>query len=201
MDNQKNIFPIFDQIVGRKEKEQLLNQTAKVIWMTGLSGSGKSTIAIALEKELTQKGFLTQVLDGDNIRTGINNNLGFSDADRTENIRRIAEVSKLFVNCGVITINCFVSPTNAIRNAAKEIIGAENFVEVFIDTPLEICEQRDVKGLYKKARAGEIKDFTGINAPFEVPENAAIVVKTANKTVEESVNTILKDILTLITKK
>jgi len=201
MDNQKNIFPIFDQIIGRKEKEQLLNQTAKVIWMTGLSGSGKSTIAIALEKELAQKGFLTQVLDGDNIRTGINNNLGFSDADRTENIRRIAEVSKLFVNCGVITINCFVSPTNTIRNAAKEIIGAEDFVEVFIDTPLEICEQRDVKGLYKKARAGEIKDFTGINAPFEVPENAAIVVKTANKTVEESVNTILKDILPLITKK
>ncbi|KJS06959.1 MAG: adenylylsulfate kinase [Flavobacteriales bacterium BRH_c54] len=201
MDNQKNIFPIFDQIVGRKKKEQLLNQTAKVIWMTGLSGSGKSTIAIALEKELAQKGFLTQILDGDNIRTGINNNLGFSDADRTENIRRIAEVSRLFVNCGVITINCFVSPTNAIRNAAKEIIGAENFVEVFIDTPLEICEQRDVKGLYKKARAGEIKDFTGINAPFEVPENAAIIVKTANKTVEESVNTILKEILPLITKK
>ena len=201
MKNQENIFPIFDQIVGRKEKEQLLNQTAKVIWMTGLSGSGKSTIAIALEKELVQKGFLTQVLDGDNIRTGINNNLGFSDADRTENIRRIAEVSKLFVNCGVITINCFVSPTNAIRNAAKEIIGKEDFVEVFIDTPIEICEQRDVKGLYKKARAGEIKDFTGINAPFEVPENATIVVKTANKTVEASVNTILKEILPLITKK
>lgn len=201
MKNQENIFPIFDQIVGRKEKEQLLNQTAKVIWMTGLSGSGKSTIAIALEKELVQKGFLTQVLDGDNIRTGINNNLGFSDADRTENIRRIAEVSKLFVNCGVITINCFVSPTNAIRNAAKEIIGKEDFVEVFIDTPLEICEQRDVKGLYKKARAGEIKDFTGINAPFEAPENTAIVVKTAHKTVEESVNTILAQILPLITKK
>lgn len=201
MKNQENIFPIFEQIVGRKEKEQLLNQTAKVVWMTGLSGSGKSTIAIALEKELVQKGFLTQVLDGDNIRTGINNNLGFSDADRTENIRRIAEVSKLFVNCGVITINCFVSPTNAIRNAAKEIIGKEDFVEVFIDTPIEICEQRDVKGLYKKARAGEIKDFTGINAPFEVPENAAIVVKTANKTVEESVNTILEQILPLITKK
>lgn len=201
MDNQKNIFPIFDQIVGRKEKELLLNQTAKVIWMTGLSGSGKSTIAIALEKELAQKGFLTQVLDGDNIRTGINNNLGFSDADRTENIRRIAEVSKLFVNCGVITINCFVSPTNDIRNAAKEIIGAENFVEVFIDTPLEICEQRDVKGLYKKARAGEIKDFTGVNAPFEAPENATIVVKTANKTVEESVNTIVEKILPLISQK
>ncbi|MCW8898665.1 MAG: adenylyl-sulfate kinase [Flavobacteriales bacterium] len=201
MDNQKNIFPIFDQIVGRKEKEQLLNQTAKVIWMTGLSGSGKSTIAIALEKELAQKGFLTQVLDGDNIRTGINNNLGFSGADRTENIRRIAEVSKLFVNCGVITINCFVSPTNDIRNAAKEIIGDEDFVEVFIDTPIEICEQRDVKGLYKKARAGEIKDFTGVNAPFETPENATIVVKTANKTVEESVNTIVEKILPLISQK
>lgn len=201
MNNQKNIFPIFDQIVGRKEKEQLLNQTAKVIWMTGLSGSGKSTIAIALEKELVQKGFLTQVLDGDNIRTGINNNLGFSDADRTENIRRIAEVSKLFVNCGVITINCFVSPTHAIRNAAKQIIGEDDFVEVFIDTPLEICEQRDVKGLYKKARAGEIKDFTGINAPFEAPENAAIIVKTANKTIEESVNTILEQILPIISKK
>ena len=119
----------------------------------------------------------------------------------TNNLETSAEVSKLFVNCGVITINCFVSPTNTIRNAAKEIIGAENFVEVFIDTPLEICEQRDVKGLYKKARAGEIKDFTGINAPFEVPENAAIIVKTANKTVEESVNTISKDILPLITKK
>lgn len=201
MKNQENIFPIFDQIVGRKEKEQLLNQTAKVIWMTGLSGSGKSTIAIALEKELVQKGFLTQVLDGDNIRTGINNNLGFSDADRTENIRRIAEVSKLFVNCGVITINCFVSPTHAIRNAAKQIIGEDDFVEVFIDTPLEICEQRDVKGLYKKARAGEIKDFTGINAPFEAPENAAIIVKTANKTIEESVNTILEQILPIISKK
>ncbi|MDT8411762.1 MAG: adenylyl-sulfate kinase [Vicingaceae bacterium] len=201
MKNQENIFPIFDQIVGRKEKEQLLNQTAKVIWMTGLSGSGKSTIAIALEKELAQKGFLTQVLDGDNIRTGINNNLGFSDADRTENIRRIAEVSKLFVNCGIITINCFVSPTNAIRNAAKEIIGAADFIEVFIDTPIEICEQRDVKGLYKKARAGEIKDFTGINAPFEAPENATVVVKTANKTVEESVSNILDQISPLITKK
>jgi len=138
------------------------------------------------------------VLDGDNIRAGINNNLGFSEDDRKENIRRIAEVSKLFLNCGVVTINCFVSPTNEIRQQAKEIIGAEDFLEVFINTPLEICEQRDVKGLYKKARAGEIKDFTGINAPFEAPTHPFLDVKTEDKTVEQSVNEILNKVLPLI---
>ena len=199
MKRQENIFPIFDKIAGRAEKEQFLNQKSKVIWMTGLSGSGKTTIAIALEKELLQRGFFTQVLDGDNIRVGINNNLGFSEEDRTENIRRIAEVSKLFLNCGVITINCFVSPTKAIRENAKKIIGASNFIEVFIDTPIEICEQRDVKGLYKKARAGEIKDFTGINAPFEAPTNAKVVIKTKNKTVTQSVDDLLLVVLPLIT--
>jgi adenylylsulfate kinase len=199
MKRQENIFPIFDKIAGRAEKEQFLNQKSKVIWMTGLSGSGKTTIAVALEKELLQRGFFTQVLDGDNIRVGINNNLGFSEEDRTENIRRIAEVSKLFLNCGIITINCFVSPTKAIRENAKKIIGASDFIEVFIDTPIEICEQRDVKGLYKKARAGEIKDFTGINAPFEAPTHADIVVVTKNKTVEESVTVVLNAILPLIT--
>jgi len=199
MKRQENIFPIFDKIAGRAEKEQFLNQKSKVIWMTGLSGSGKTTIAIALEKELLQRGFFTQVLDGDNIRVGINNNLGFSEEDRTENIRRIAEVSKLFLNCGVITINCFVSPTKTIRENAKKIIGALDFIEVFIDTPIEICEQRDVKGLYKKARAGEIKDFTGINAPFEAPTNAKVVIKTKNKTVTQSVDDLLLVVLPLIT--
>jgi len=199
MKRQENIFPIFDKIARRAEKEQFLNQKSKVIWMTGLSGSGKTTIAIALEKELLQRGFFTQVLDGDNIRVGINNNLGFSEEDRTENIRRIAEVSKLFLNCGVITINCFVSPTKAIRENAKKIIGAPDFIEVFIDTPIEICEQRDVKGLYKKARAGEIKDFTGINAPFEAPTNAKVVIKTKNKTVTQSVDDLLLVVLPLIT--
>jgi len=199
MKRQENIFPIFDKIAGRAEKEQFLNQKSKVIWMTGLSGSGKTTIAIALEKELLQRGFFTQVLDGDNIRVGINNNLGFSEEDRTENIRRIAEVSKLFLNCGVITINCFVSPTKAIRENAKKIIGAPDFIEVFIDTPIEICEQRDVKGLYKKARAGEIKDFTGINAPFEAPTNAKVVIKPKNKTVTQSVDDLLLVVLPLIT--
>lgn len=201
MKHQQNIFPIFDKLVGRRKKEQLLNQKAKVIWMTGLSGSGKTTIAIELEKELLKRGFFTQVLDGDNVRAGINNNLGFSEEDRTENIRRIAEVSKLFLNCGIITINCFVSPTKTIRENAKKIIGATDFIEVFIDTPIEICEQRDVKGLYKKARAGEIKDFTGINAPFEAPTNAKVVVETKNKTITQSVDDLLLAILPLITYK
>jgi len=166
-----NIFTLFDEMLQREDKENFLKQRAKVIWMTGLSGSGKSTIAKVLERRLHAEGFLCQMLDGDNIRAGINSNLGFSDADRSENIRRISEVSKLFLNCGVITINCFVSPTIAIRQLAKDIIGQDDFIEVFINTPLEVCEARDVKGLYKKARAGEIKDFTGIDAPFEAPEH------------------------------
>ena len=191
---ETNIHPIFDQILSREEKENLLKQKGLVIWMTGLSGSGKSTIAIGLEKKLFEKGILTQVLDGDNVRTGINNNLAFSEEDRTENIRRIAEVSKLFLNCGIVCINCFVSPTIEIRSNAKKIIG-NDFVEVFINTPIEECEKRDVKGLYKKARAGEIKDFTGINAPFEAPTNPDIEIKTVGKTIDESVNELLNQIL------
>jgi adenylylsulfate kinase len=199
--NSNNIHPLLDQIVQREQKEDLLKQKAKTFWLTGLSGSGKSTIAIGVEKELYKKGYLTQVLDGDNIRSGINNNLGFSEEDRFENIRRIAEVSKLFINCGIITINSFVSPTSAIRSQARKIIGDENFVEVYINTPLEICEQRDVKGLYKKARRGEIKDFTGIDAPFEEPLNPEIEIKTAQQNVEQSVNDLLEKILPLIKKK
>ena len=197
----RNIYSVFDELLPRSAKERLLNQKAKVLWLTGLSGSGKTTIAKHLEKELHKEGFLTQLLDGDNIRTGINNNLGFSEADRTENIRRIAEVSRLFLNCGVITINSFVSPTIAIRKQAKDIIGEEDFIEVFIDTPLEICEQRDIKGLYKKARAGEIKDFTGISSPFENPKNPDIIVKTENKSVEESAKEILNYLNPIINYK
>jgi len=198
-DEGNNIFSVFDEILSKEDKENLLKQKGITIWMTGLSGSGKTTIAKGLEKTLHQKGFLTELLDGDNIRTGINNNLGFSEADRTENIRRIAEVSKLFTHCGVITINCFVSPTNQIRNLAKTIIGNENFFEVFIDTPLEECERRDVKGLYAKARKGEIKDFTGISAPFETPENPNITIKTVGKTAEECINELEIEILKLVT--
>lgn len=196
-----HIHPVFDAILGRKDKQALLKQQSVVIWFTGLSGSGKTTIAIALEQELNKQGVLTQVLDGDNIRAGINNNLGFSEDDRRENIRRIAEVTKLFLDCGIVTINCFVSPTNEIREQAKTIIGENDFLEIFINTPLEICEQRDVKGLYKKARAGEIKDFTGISSPFEAPVNPFLAIKTANRTVEESVKEILDKVLTKIHSK
>lgn len=197
----ENIHSMLDRIIPREQKEKLLHQKAKVFWLTGLSGSGKSTIAIGVEQALHKKGYLSQILDGDNIRSGINNNLGFSDEDRRENIRRIAEVSKLFINCGIITINSFVSPTRVIRGQAREIIGEEDFVEVFINTPLDICEVRDVKGLYKKARRGEIKEFTGISAPFEEPLNPAIEIKTAKQSVEQSVNELLKKILPLIEKK
>jgi len=186
------IFPT-EKILQRADKEQLLKQKGMAIWFTGLSGAGKTTIAIALEKEIYEKGFLTQILDGDNIRSGINSNLGFSDADRIENIRRIAEVTKLFVECGIITICCFVSPTEEIRTIAKNIIGKNDFVEVFVNTPLEICEKRDVKGLYAKARKGEIKDFTGINAPFEKPENPTIEITDA-LSIEECVKKILAKI-------
>ena len=194
-----NIHPIFDRVIQKSEKENLLKQNGIVIWLTGLSGSGKSTIAIGLEQKLFNEGFLTQVLDGDNIRAGINSNLGFSDDDRIENIRRIAEVSKLFLNCGIVCINCFVSPTIAIRKQAREIIG-DGFIEVFINTPIEICEQRDVKGLYKKARAGEIKDFTGISSPFEAPQTAEIEIKTENKSITESVEELYKKVIGLIKK-
>lgn len=193
-----NIHPVFDRILGREEKEEFLKQNSKVIWMTGLSGSGKTTIAIGLEKELQKRGFLTQILDGDNIRTGINKNLGFSEEDRSENIRRIAEVSKLFVNCGVIAINCFVSPTIEIRKNAKEIIGDNDFLEVYVNAPYSVCEERDVKGLYKKARNGEIKNFTGLDAPFEAPENPFLEIKTSEMTAEESVQKVVDTILPLL---
>ena len=179
----------------------MLRQRSAVVWMTGLSGSGKSTVAKGVEKKLHEAGFLTQVLDGDNVRTGINNNLGFSPEDRTENIRRIAEVAKLFVECGIITICSFVSPTLAIRQNASDIIGDGDFLEIYINAPLEVCEARDVKGLYKKARAGEIKQFTGIDAPFEAPENPALEVKTAEMTIDESVKLVCDFLLPLITFK
>ncbi len=196
----KNIYSVFDELLQRSDKEDLLSQRSKVIWLTGLSGSGKTTLAKYLEKELHQLGFLTQVLDGDNIRTGINNNLGFSIDDRTENIRRIAEVSKLFINCGIITINSFVSPTDAIRKIAKEIIGEKDFLEIFVATSLEECEKRDTKGLYLKARQGKIKNFTGIDAPFEHPEQPDLIIETTNKTIAQSGEQLLIFVLMHIKK-
>ena len=190
-----HIHPVFDRLLHRADKEALLGQRGLCIWMTGLSGSGKSTIAAELERRLHAEGIHTMVLDGDNVRTGINSNLGFSEADRTENIRRIAEVAKLFVGNGTVTICCFVSPTIVVRAQARAIIGAADFVEVFIDTPLEECERRDVKGLYAKARAGEVKDFTGISAPFEAPPSADIVIHTVGRSVEENASNLLNAIL------
>lgn len=193
--NENHIYPIFDRMLQRSDREDLLKQKGMMIWFTGLSGSGKSTLAIALERELHQRGILCRILDGDNIRSGINNNLGFSNEDRIENIRRIAEVSKLFVDTGVVTLAAFISPTNDIRQLATNIIGCEDFIEVFVDTPLSVCEERDVKGLYKKARAGEIKEFTGISSPFEAPENPDLSIDTSAQSLEESVKQLLAYIL------
>ena len=190
-----NIYPIFDRMMTRADKENLLGQHSVMVWFTGLSGSGKSTVAIAVERELQRRGLLCRILDGDNIRSGINNNLGFSEADRVENIRRIAEVGKLFVDTGIITLAAFISPNNALRRMAADIIGAEDFLEVYVSTPLEVCERRDVKGLYAKARRGEIKEFTGVSAPFEVPEHPALSLDTSSLTVEESVEKVLGLIL------
>lgn len=192
----ENIHPIFDSILSTDKKEELLKQNSIVIWMVGLSGSGKSTLARALENELYQQGYLTTLLDGDNLRSGINNNLSFSYEDRVENIRRAAETSKLFAMNGIITICSLISPTKQIRDMARSIIG-EKYCEVFINCPLEVCEQRDVKGLYAKARKGEIPEFTGISSPFEAPENADINIDTANQDLETS----LKELINKITEK
>ncbi len=186
MTQGKNIHAIFDKLLPRGEREQLLGQRAKVLWLTGLSGSGKSTLAAGLQRALHAEGKLVYVLDGDNVRTGINNNLGFSEEDRTENIRRIAEVAKLFLDAGVITICSFVSPTNEIRALAKRIVGENDFLEVFVNASLDACEERDVKGLYAKARKGEIKDFTGIHQPFEAPEKADLELRTDQLSIGES---------------
>ncbi len=193
-----NIYPIFDKMLSRRDKEELLGQHGVMIWFTGLSGSGKSTIAIALERELHKRGLLCRILDGDNIRTGINNNLGFTEADRVENIRRIAEVSKLFLDTGIITIAAFISPNNDIREMAADIIGQDDFLEIYVSTPLGECERRDVKGLYAKARRGEIKNFTGISAPFEAPLHPALTLDTSVFSLEESVGKLLDLVLSKI---
>ena len=191
MNNDNNIYPIFDRMLARTDKERLLGQRGVMLWFTGLSGSGKSTVAVALERELHRRGRLCRLLDGDNIRTGINAGLGFSADDRRENIRRIAEVGKLFVDTGIITLAAFVSPTEELRTLARDIIGAADFKEIFVATPLEECERRDVKGLYARARRGEVKNFTGISAPFEAPPSPALVLDTTDTPVEESVGKVL----------
>ncbi len=181
-----NIHPVFDKGLQREAREKMMGQRGLVIWFTGLSGSGKSTLAIDLENRFHAQGLKTMMLDGDNVRTGLNSNLGFSEEDRKENIRRIAEVSKLFVQSGTITLCSFVSPTNEIRDLAKRIIGEEDFFEVYVNASFEECAKRDVKGLYKKALNGEIKGFTGLDSPFEEPSEPYLELKTEEESIEES---------------
>ena len=178
--------------VKRSDREKIKNQKGCVIWLTGLSGSGKSTIANELEYELNKMKYHTYLLDGDNIRKGLNSDLGFSEKDRNENIRRISEVAKLFVDAGIITITAFISPFMKDREKAKDIIGRKNFIEVFVDTPIEECIKRDPKGLYKKALEGEIKEFTGITSPYERPLNPDIYIDTLKQNLNESVKIIIK---------
>lgn len=193
-----HIYPIKTK-VSTADRQKLLGQQAKLIWFTGLSGSGKSTIAVQLEAELHVRGFKTYLLDGDNIRSGLNANLSFTDEDRVENIRRIGEVSKLFIDAGLVVLSAFISPFEADRKQVKNIVGHGNYIEVFVNTPLEVCESRDVKGLYKKARAGEVKNFTGIDSPYEEPQHPDVNIPTHEMSLEASIDKLLKVILPVIT--
>jgi adenylylsulfate kinase len=195
-----HIYPIQTK-VSPVQREALLQQRPVVLWFTGLSGSGKSTLAVQLEAHLHQHGFKTYLLDGDNIRNGLNKDLSFTDEGRVENIRRIGEVSRLFVDAGIIVLSAFISPFAADREQVRSIVGAENFVEVFVDAPLEVCEQRDVKGLYKKARAGEVKNFTGIDSPYEPPVQPDVHIPTHLQNVEESMEMLLSFIRSRISLK
>ena len=195
-----NLFSTNHELIPKTEMEKLLKQKGICLWLTGLSGSGKTSIANYVAKKLHAKGFLTKVLDGDNIRLGIKKNLSFSEADRMENVRRTAEISKLFVDCGIITICCLVSPKKNMRTLAKEIIGKKNFYEIFISTSLEDCEIRDTKGLYKKARSGELLNFTGISSPYEEPIGPSLNISTKENNIEESSKILYNFILPLISE-
>ena len=202
MSTPENIHPTFSQLLRREAKEAMLNQRGLVVWLYGLSGSGKSTLATALERRLHEVSVFTQVLDGDNIRTGLNNNLGFTDEDRLENIRRIAEVAKLFAQAGVVTITSFICPRNDLRAMAREIVGPVDFLEVYVECRFETCEQRDVKGLYAKAKAGQVKQFTGKDSSFEPPEPrgvADLILNADNQTESESLEQLFRAVRPRVT--
>jgi adenylylsulfate kinase len=189
------ILTDFNSYIRRNRKRFLVRQDPKVIWLTGLSGAGKTTIAVALEKEIHRKGYFTKMFDGDIIREGVNRDLGFSDTDRMENIRRTAEIAKLFVDHGLVVICSFISPTKAMRDLARDIIGKERFIEVFVNCPLAVCEERDVKGLYKKARLGLIKDFTGIGSAYEIPDHPDIELRTDLWDIKKTAKYLMRKIL------
>ena len=190
-----DIYPITDRMLTKVEHERLLGQRGCVLWFTGLSGSGKSTLALALERRLYEKGLVCRLLDGDNVRQGVCAGLGFSEEDRRENIRRVAEVARLFADTGIITLCCFVSPTRDMRKMARDIVGEENFVEVYVSTPIEVCEERDVKGLYAKARRGGIKDFTGVSAPYEIPMSPQVNIDTSLVNIDRAVEILLSHVI------
>jgi adenylylsulfate kinase len=190
-----DLYPIHDSMIARAEREGKLRQRAKVVWLFGLSGSGKSTLAMALERRLFADGFVTTHLDGDNLRGGLNKGLGFSDADREENIRRVAEVSKLFLESGVICLNSFITPKEALRTLARGIIGAENLLEIYVECAFETCRRRDVKGLYKKVDAGQVANFTGKEQAFEPPVKPALILNTERTPLEQSLESLYSFVL------
>ncbi|MGE9294873.1 MAG: adenylyl-sulfate kinase [Puniceicoccales bacterium] len=190
-----NIYHVFDRMLPRAEREASLKQRSHVFWLFGLSGSGKSTLALALERELFKRGHFAQVLDGDNIRSGLNRDLGFTDADRSENIRRIAEVAKLFAQAGVITITSFICPKEELRTLARDVVGEGDFSDVYVKASYERCQERDPKGLYKKVQAGQVKHFTGKDSGFEEPASPALIIDTENETIEQSLERLLAYVL------
>jgi len=191
MTADKNIVP-HEHKITMQDRRILLAQNSKIIWFTGLSGSGKSTIAGKVEELLNERGFLTYILDGDNIRSGLNKNLGFSDDDRNENIRRVGEVAKLFVDAGVIVLAAFISPFRSERRMVRDLVGKDEFIEIFVNCPIEVCEARDPKGMYKKARAGEIKNFTGVSSPFEIPERPELEIRSDEMNAVQAAEKIIR---------
>lgn len=200
MSTPENIHTEFHRMLGREAKEAQLKQRGHVFWFYGLSGSGKSTLANALERKLAEQGYVTKILDGDNIRSRLNSDLGFSDEDRLENIRRIAEVARLFLDSGIVVITSFITPKRELRSMAREIVGADDLTPVYIEASFETCAERDVKGLYAKAAAGGVKNFTGKDSSFEAPESGDVdwTITTDNQTEEESLNQLLERVLPLI---
>ena len=196
----ENIF-LHQHSITKADRQKINGHKSLIVWLTGLSGSGKSTLANLLEQKLFEKGIKTYTLDGDNIRSGLNKDLNFSEEDRTENIRRIGEVARLFVDAGIVVITAFISPFKEDRQTVRSLVEKDEFLEIFVDCPVEVCEQRDVKGLYRKARAGEIKDFTGISSSFERPENPQLIINTQNRSAEKSSEELLNFVFRRVMNK